>query len=65
MAEENENIEDNDEEVKGKKVKGKHDSGAADLEKVTDYVEEVELSAQNIGEVTQLSKQIFFAALHH
>ena len=53
MAEENDNVEiidENEEEVKGKKV-AKHDSGAADLEKVTDYVEEVELSAQSMGEV--------------
>lgn len=28
----------------------KHDSGARDLEKVTDYVEEKEISAQSIGD---------------
>ncbi|XP_033725709.1 huntingtin-interacting protein K-like [Ylistrum balloti] len=38
-----------EEENKALKTK-KHDSGAADLEKVTDYVEETEISAQSIGD---------------
>lgn len=42
---------ENDESgTKGKKS-AKYDSGAADLEKVTDYVEEAEISSQDIGEV--------------
>ena len=38
-------------ETKGKKV-AKHDSGAADLEKVTDFVEEAEITSQNISNVS-------------
>ncbi|GFY78991.1 huntingtin-interacting protein K [Trichonephila inaurata madagascariensis] len=37
----------NDDQKPQKKV-AKHDSGAADLEKVTDYVEEKEISSQDI-----------------
>ena len=40
-------------ENKGKKV-AKHDSGAADLEKVTDYVEEAEISSQDISNVRNI-----------
>ena len=29
----------------------KHDSGAADLEKITDHVEEAEIMSQSIGDV--------------
>ncbi len=43
--------EDTPVEPKGKKA-AKHDSGAADLEKVTDYVEETEITSQNIGDVS-------------
>ena len=51
-SEENMDLEDETpEEPKGKKV-AKHDSGAADLEKVTDYVEEAEISSQNFGAVS-------------
>lgn len=39
-------VEDDANEIKTKK----HDSGARDLEKVTDYVEEKEISAQSIGD---------------
>jgi len=51
MATEEENIEIEEElpQEKGKKV-AKHDSGAADLEKVTDYVEETEIAPQNIAD---------------
>ncbi len=42
-------IED-DLDQKGKKS-GKFDSSAADLEKVTDYVEEAEIQTQNISDV--------------
>ncbi|KAK3599758.1 hypothetical protein CHS0354_037239 [Potamilus streckersoni] len=51
MATEEEQIDVDDEsnEPKGKKA-AKHDSGAADLEKVTDYHEEAEISAPQIGE---------------
>ena len=53
MATEEENIEIEEElpQEKGKKV-AKHDSGAADLEKVTDYVEETEIAPQNIADVS-------------
>ena len=34
-----------------KSQKGKHNDGAADLEKVTDFVEEQEISAQDIQKV--------------
>ena len=60
MAAEEENLDLEEEtpvENKGKKV-AKHDSGAADLEKVTDYVEEAEISSQDISNVRRL--QIFF-----
>ncbi|KAJ8311933.1 hypothetical protein KUTeg_010514, partial [Tegillarca granosa] len=49
MANEDETV-DVEEENKGIKTK-KHDSGAADLEKVTDYVEDEEISGQTIGDV--------------
>ena len=42
------------EQVEGedkKSQKGKHNDGAADLEKVTDFVEEQEISAQDIQKV--------------
>lgn len=45
-------VEENQKENKGKKL-AKHDSGAADLEKVTDYVEEAEISAQSISNVSE------------
>lgn len=52
MSAEDENPELNDEESSNKgKKSAKYDSGAADLEKVTDYVEEAEISPQDIGEV--------------
>merc|ERR1712002_82802 len=47
--EENIDIEDETPKEKGKKV-AKHDSGAADLEKVTDYVEETEISSQDMAD---------------
>ena len=53
MSAEEENLEHSDEENenKGKKTP-KHDSGAADLEKVTDYVEESEISSKDLGDVS-------------
>merc|ERR1711874_11206 len=47
--------EENDEEseAKGKKT-AKHDAGAADLEKVTDYVEEKEIAAQDIQDAMRV-----------
>lgn len=39
------------EENKPQKRQLKHDSGAADLEKVTDYMEDSEISSQNIAQV--------------
>lgn len=46
MADEEKNVE-KDNENKGKK----HDSGTADLEKVTDFEEEKEISPQSIQDV--------------
>ncbi|XP_012942543.1 huntingtin-interacting protein K isoform X1 [Aplysia californica] len=48
-------VEENDEEAeeKGKKT-AKHDAGAADLEKVTDYVEEKEIAAQDIQDAMRV-----------
>ncbi len=43
-------LDDEKSDQKGKKS-GKFDSSAADLEKVTDYVEEAEIQAQNISDV--------------
>ncbi|BFZ02394.1 hypothetical protein BsWGS_05433 [Bradybaena similaris] len=40
-------------ESKGKKV-ARHDAGAADLEKVTDYVEEKEIAAQDIQDAMRV-----------
>ncbi|XP_023931693.1 huntingtin-interacting protein K-like, partial [Lingula anatina] len=45
--------EELEKENKGKKV-AKHDSGAADLEKVTDYVEEAEIQAQQFANAMQV-----------
>ena len=65
MAAEEENLDLEDETPdarKGKKA-AKHDSkGAADLDKVTDYVEEVEISNQNMGDV---SISFWFCVLSH
>ena len=47
----NEDLDLSEDESKEKKA-AKHDSGAADLEKVTDYAEEVEVSPQNIDSVS-------------
>ena len=54
MATEEEHVEVDDESAAGKSKKSaKYDSSAADLEKVTDYVEEAEISSQSIGEVSK------------
>ncbi|KAL4216644.1 hypothetical protein ACF0H5_024367 [Mactra antiquata] len=47
-------VNDDDSSNKGKKS-AKYDSGAADLEKVTDYVEEAEISHQDIGEAIRVA----------
>ena len=53
MATEEEHVEVDDESAATKaKKSAKYDSSAADLEKVTDYVEEAEISSQSIGEVS-------------
>ena len=56
MSAEDETLDRSDEESanKGKKT-AKHDSGAADLEKVTDYVEESEISSKDLGDVSTFS----------
>lgn len=47
---EEENVNGNSEESEKSQKKGaKYDSGAADLEKVTDYAEEKEISTQNVA----------------
>lgn len=56
MEEENNEgiLNGNDDEVQDKKSKkvAKHDGGVADLERVTDYAEEKELSSADISNVT-------------
>ena len=47
--------DDHGEDTQGKSVKGKHNDGAADLEKVTDFVEEQEISAQDIQKVKEIN----------
>ena len=62
MAAEEENLDLEEEtpvENKSKKV-AKHDSGAADLEKVTDYVEEAEISSQDISNVRRLHRFFYY-----
>ncbi|KAF6024337.1 HYPK [Bugula neritina] len=46
--------DEGDDQTQGKSLKGKHNDGAADLEKVTDYVEEQEISAQDIQKTMKL-----------
>lgn len=48
MADEVDGTTENNEDQKPQKKTAKHDSGAADLEKVTDYAEEKEISGQDI-----------------
>ena len=55
-----ENVNGVAEDVADKKQK-KHDSGAADLERVTDYAEEKEIS-KDIAEVKFIT--FFFSRLH-
>lgn len=50
MADEND-VQDGDQQQKPQKKAAKHDSGAADLEKVTDYAEEKEISSGDLKEV--------------
>jgi NACalpha-BTF3-like transcription factor len=47
-------VETSEEEQKPQKKAAKHDSGAADLEKVTDYAEEQEISSQDINRAMSL-----------
>lgn len=52
---------DEDDTLQNKATKGKHNDGAADLEKVTDYVEEQEISTSDIQKVRSiLSLYTFF-----
>ena len=44
--------DDRDDPQQGKEKPKKHDAGAADLEKVTDYEEEKEISSQDINNVS-------------
>lgn len=53
------------EENKPQKRQVKHDSGAADLEKVTDYMEDSELSSQNIAQVCPPFSILFFSGVSH
>lgn len=52
--ESNEPVNGTEEDVQDKKSKklAKHDGGVADLERVTDYAEEKELSSADISNVT-------------
>lgn len=56
-----------EDEQKPQKKQAKHDSGAADLEKVTDYVEESELNTQNVAEVSIVFTSLFtfLTSTHH
>jgi hypothetical protein len=54
---------DSDSEQKPQKRQVKHDSGAADLEKVTDYMEDSEISSQNIEQVSHV--RLFSAQFAH
>lgn len=56
MATEEEVHENDQDSVKGSKARkaAKHDSGAADLEKVTDFVEEYEISANSIQDAMKV-----------
>lgn len=54
MAEQNQEVvngtaETEDQDDKSQKKQAKYDSGAADLEKVTDYAEEKEISSQGVA----------------
>merc|ERR1712227_76465 len=49
----NNEIEDDTTVDKGKKV-AKHDSGTADLEKVTDYAEEIEITSNNMADAMRV-----------
>ena len=44
--------DENSKENKEKKTAKHHNTGAADLEKITDHVEELEISSKNIGDVS-------------
>lgn len=62
MADEEVNGDTDDiqhEKDKTQKKAAKHDSGVADLEKVTDYAEETEISSQDISGV-RIWKTIIF-----
>lgn len=61
MAAEEEVHENDQDSVKGSKARkaAKHDSGAADLEKVTDFVEEYEISANSIQDVSNFTYFFF------
>ena len=63
MAEECENFEKENEDLKEKKPP-KHDSGAADLEKITDHVEEAEISAQDIADVCKFMYFLYYRSEH-
>lgn len=54
-------INGTEDEVQDKKQKKqtKHDGGAADLERVTDYAEEKEISTANISSVGDDSQSLF------
>lgn len=51
MADEEVNGESDEIQEKSQKKTAKYDSGAADLEKVTDYAEEKEISTQDFSGV--------------
>ena len=51
--------------AESKEKKGsKHDSGAADLEKITDHVEEAEIASKTIGDVSLFWFNFIIAHYH-
>lgn len=51
--------DDAQEEDKKQKKQTRHDGGAADLERVTDYAEEKEISAANISSVSENVHKVY------
>lgn len=62
MADEEVNGESDEIQEKSQKKTAKYDSGAADLEKVTDYAEEKEISTQDFSGVFKIGIEKF---AHH
>lgn len=68
MADEEINGDTDDIQVdkdKNQKKTAKHDSGVADLEKVTDYAEEKEISSQDISGVSFSHVYVLYFEVRH